>query len=74
MATLPKNASHSWATKDNFTKLSFDWTGPAGTGSVSVKLGDKAKSYTPPKADIDISKQSGSLTNNTDKTITYTLS
>lgn len=74
MSTLAVNASHSWVAKDKFTKLSFDWTGTAGTGSVSVKLGDKAKPYTPPKADIDISKQAGSLTNNTDKTITYTLS
>lgn len=42
---------------------------------MSVKVGNAAAtSYAPPKADINVNQQAGKLTNNTDKTITYTLS
>jgi hypothetical protein len=74
VATLASNASHSWAAR-SYSTLSFDWAGTAGSGKVSVKLGDAAAtSYAPPKAGINVNQQAGKLTNNTDKTITYTLS
>lgn len=76
MSTLKSGDSSSWD-KGQFTKLELAWadqTNP-GTGKVSVKLGDgAATSYSVPQADIAIDKQAGKLTNNTDKTIQYTLS
>lgn len=76
-ASLPINASHKWEKKDKYTKLSFDWADPKnrGDGTVSVTIGDEPScSKSVPQANIDISNKSGKITNNTDKTINYTLS
>lgn len=78
MATLEKNESHPWKSKDKFTKLSFSFADskyqPGEKEKVSVKLGDRATSYTVPQTALDISGQDGKITNNTEKTINYTLS
>ena len=76
MATLASNKSHSWE-KNSHTKLEFSWPDPnkPGDGKVSVKLGDApAHSYSVPQADIAVDNKAGKLTNNTTKTINYTLS
>ena len=75
MATLKAGASHPWKAADKYTKLAFDWVSTAGTGTVSVKIGDgAATSYPVPQANIAFNQEAGKLTNNTDKTIEYTLS
>ena len=75
MATLAQGSSHPWD-KNKYSTLAVDWVDPVnpGTGSVSVKLGDDAaKSYSVPRAGIAVQNKAGKLTNNTDKTINYTL-
>jgi hypothetical protein len=74
--TVAANQFTNWTDKDNFTKLSFDWVTPKnpGTGTVSVKIGDGvASSKSVPTANIAVNKSGGKITNNTDKTISYTL-
>lgn len=70
--TLAPNKTHKWD-KGAYKSLSFKWAGPAGEGTCSVKIGEKAESLLPPKDGIDLNEQGGSLTNNTTKTIQYTL-
>jgi hypothetical protein len=78
MATLNPNDPHPWMASDQFTKLSFKWadTNNPGTGTVSVIIGDAAAtSYDVPQVNIQLdAKKKGKLTNNTTKTIDYTLS
>lgn len=78
MATLKSGDSHKWE-KSLYTKLAFDWADPNHPGGrdekVSVIVGDAAAhSYTVPQNDIAVHEKSGKLTNNTKKTINYTLS
>lgn len=76
MATLASGKEHKWK-KNNYSSLSFDWADRRnpGTGKCSVKIGDAATSYSVPQENLGIDKKKdGKLTNNTDKTITYTLS
>lgn len=71
--TLKSGEKHTW-TKHQYTKLSFKWAGPAGVGACSVKLGDAAAtSYSVPRADLQVGGHAGTLTNNTDRTISYEL-
>ncbi|MBU8898837.1 hypothetical protein KRR26_24815 [Corallococcus sp. M34] len=72
--TLAANASTSWE-KNTSTSLSFDWADPRnpGTGSCSVRIGDSAQSLPPPREGIDLESKAGKLTNNTTRTIRYTL-
>lgn len=77
MGTLKSGTSHSWEANDGYSKLSLDWAGgTAGTGTVSVKIpaSGGATSYNVPQTNIAVNQQSGKLTNNTSKTIEYTLS
>jgi hypothetical protein len=74
VGTLASGKSHLWD-KNSFAKLEVSWAGPAGTGSVSVKQDGAATSYNVPNNNIALVKaQAGKITNNTDKTISYTLS
>ena len=75
MATLSAGSSHTWD-KNQYSSLSFDWADPRnpGTGKVSVKVGDSITPYSVPRAGIAVDRKAGKLTNNTDKTINYTLS
>lgn len=70
----PGAPPHPWK-KHEYSRLSFDWADPhnPGNGKCSVKLGDRAHSYSVPQQNLAINGESGSLTNNTDKTITYCL-
>jgi hypothetical protein len=73
--TLKPGAKHPWE-KNDYSLLSFDWADPKhpGEGTCSVKIGEEpARSLTPPQHDLQVNKRAGSLTNNTTKTITYTL-
>jgi rhizosphere induced protein len=70
--TLAMNKVHKWD-RNQYTTLSIGWSGAAGNGKCSVKLGDRAQSYNVPTQGIAIDNQAGSLTNNTDKTISYSL-
>jgi hypothetical protein len=73
--TLKPNEAHSWA-KGTYGSLSFNWAGVPGdiNDQVSVKQGDAAVSYTVPRQNIALDKsKDGKLTNNTIKTIAYTL-
>jgi hypothetical protein len=75
MPTLAQGKSHSWD-RNNYSTLAVSWPDPTnpGTGKVSVRLGDDAAtSYSVPRAGIAIQQKAGKLTNNTDKTISYTL-
>ena len=76
MATLTSGNSHNWD-KNLYSKLEFDWADSKnpGEGTVSVIVGDAAaNSYSVPQANIAVDRKSGKLTNNTSKTINYTLS
>ncbi len=75
MPSLAAGKTTTWD-KNQYSRLSFDWAGPAGSGTVSVKIGEgAATSYSVPQANLAIDRtQKGKLTNNTDKTINYTLS
>lgn len=76
MATLKSGDSHKWE-ENLYTKLEFNWADPKNPGekTVSVIIGDGiAHSYSVPQANIAVGKKSGKLTNNTTKTINYTLS
>lgn len=72
--TLKPNDSTSWD-KNKYASLEVDWADShnPGTGKVSVRLGDSAMSYAVPN-NVDVDNKSGKLTNNTTKTISYTLS
>jgi hypothetical protein len=73
MPTLANNGRTTWD-KNQYDKVAFEYSGVAGTGKVSVKQGDAAESKdVPGSVDLD-RKKAGSLTNNTGKTIEYTLS
>ncbi|HEV2913164.1 MAG TPA: hypothetical protein VGX92_07600 [Pyrinomonadaceae bacterium] len=75
MPTLSSNSNTTWD-KNKVKSVSFDWADKRnpGTGKVSVKLGDAARSYDVPQTSVAVDNQAGSLTNNTTKTISYTLS
>lgn len=75
MASLSVNKTHKWNKSDGFATLSLAWANPSdpGTGSVSVKIGDIISSQTVPQTDIAVNKEGGKITNNTSKTINYTL-
>jgi hypothetical protein len=72
--TLKSNDSTSWD-KNKYSTLEVEWADAhnPGTGKVSVKLGESAMSYAVPN-NVDVENKSGKLTNNTTKTISYTLS
>jgi hypothetical protein len=72
--TLKPGKTHPWK-RGQYTSLSFDWANPRepGTSSCSVRIGEEAQSLTPPRSNLALDKKAGALTNNTDKTITYTL-
>lgn len=67
----------SWEADEKFNTLSFSWADPKnpGTGQVSVKIpkDGSASSQNVPKEKINVENQSGSITNNTTKTINYKL-
>lgn len=74
--SLKSGYSHKWD-KNLYTKLGFGWADSKnpGEGKVSVIVGDDAaNSYPVPQANIAVDKMYGKLTNNTSKTINYTLS
>lgn len=74
MPVLKPNKTHKWD-KNKVNKLSFDWSGTEGEGTVSVLIGDgAATSYTVPQTDIAVDRKKGKLTNNTGGNIEYTLS
>ncbi|WP_433936599.1 hypothetical protein AB3662_18155 [Sorangium cellulosum] len=73
--TLRPGAKHAWG-KNEYAKLSFDWADKKnpGTGTCSVKIGEEAaRSVAPPQVGINVDRKAGSLTNNTDRTISYQL-
>jgi hypothetical protein len=77
-ASLKSGDRHTWK-KGLYTKLAFDWadsTNPGGKDDkVSVIIDDAAADpYSVPQANIAVDKKDGKLTNNTSKTINYTLS
>jgi hypothetical protein len=73
MPTLASNSRTTWE-KNKHDKVEFKYSGAAGTGKVSVKQEGAAESKDVPGHVDLIRSQAGSLTNNTDKTIEYTLS
>lgn len=75
LGTLRPGESHPW-TSSKFTRLSLRWaTGVnGGDGTVGVQIGDAAETwYIVPQDNIAVNGEAGRLTNNTDKTISYTL-
>lgn len=75
---LKSGDSHKWE-KNSYNKLALSWADPKNPekdSTVSVIIGDAAaKPYPVPQAGIAVDKKkSGKLTNNTGKTINYTLS
>ncbi len=70
--TLKANEVHPWK-KNTFSTLTFAWSGTAGTGQVSVTIDGTAASYKVPQNALALAKKAGKIVNNTDKTITYTL-
>jgi hypothetical protein len=74
--TLKSGDSHPWK-KNLYTTLAFSWADATNPGDkkVTVTVGDVvAPPYTVPQSSIAVDKKSGKLTNNTGKTINYTLS
>jgi hypothetical protein len=73
MPTLAINKTTTWE-KNKYASLEFSYPGPAGSGTVSVKQDGIARSLAVPGTTALEKSKDGSLTNNTDKTIDYTLS
>lgn len=77
MADLKEGKSHKWE-KNLYTTLAFDWADRKNPGGkddkVNVSIGKDANEYPVPQANIAVDKKDGKLTNNTSKTINYTLS
>ena len=73
MAQLPSNKRTTWD-RNLYTSLAVKWAGAEGVGSVSVKQEGAAVSHAPPHHFPLEKDQGGSLTNNTSKTVDYTLS
>jgi hypothetical protein len=73
MPTLASSQTTTWD-KNKYSKVTFKYAGPDGTGQVTVKQDGGIQSKEVPGYVDLIKSQSGSLSNKTDKTIDYDLS
>ena len=73
MPTLGTNKTTTWE-KNKYASLEFSYPDTPGSGTVSVKQDGIGRSLAVPGVTALEKNKDGSLTNNTDKTINYTLS